>query len=129
MKTNRTLENPIYFGAEPPILALANTLRKGMTEAEVILWSRIRRRQLLGCKFRRQHPVHQFIADFYCHQKKLVIEVDGGYHEDPTQAERDEQRTYELEKLGIRVLRFRNEEIEKELDKVVEKIKEQLANF
>jgi leucyl-tRNA synthetase len=127
MKISRTLENPIYFGTEIPIIDRANAMRKEMTDAEQALWSKIRKRQLLGCKFRRQHPINQFIADFYCHEKKLVIEVDGGYHNEPTQAEHDQQRTIELEKMGIRVLRFSNEEIKDDIEAVIEKIREYLA--
>lgn len=123
MKTNKRLDNPIYFGTEIHIIDRANALRKEMTEAEQTLWSRIRKRQIKGLKFRRQHPINQFVADFYCHEKKLVIEVDGGCHDGETQSERDEQRTFELKKLGIKVLRFRNEEVTDDMDGVIEKIK------
>ena len=126
MKIARTIENSIYFGTEIPIIDRANAMRKEMTEAEQTLWSVIRKRQLLGFKFRRQHPISQFIADFYCHEKKLVVEVDGGYHNEPTQAEHDQQRTYELEKIGIRVLRFSNEEIKDDMEAVIEKIRKYL---
>lgn len=127
MKINRTLENSIYFGTEIPIIDRANALRKEMTEAEQALWSKIRKRQILGYKFRRQHPINQFIADFYCHEKRLVLEVDGGYHSEAFQAEHDEQRTYELEKLGIKVVRFGNEEIMMDMEGVIEKIREFLS--
>lgn len=127
MKINRTLENSIYFGTEIPIIDRANALRKEMTEAEQALWSKIRKRQILGYKFRRQHPIHQFIADFYCHEKRLVLEVDGGYHSETSKAEHDEQRTYELEKLGIKVVRFGNEEIMMDMEGVIEKIREFLS--
>jgi len=126
-KSNRLLENPIYFGTELPIIDRANALRKQMTEAEELLWSKIRRRQINGFKFRRQHPINQFVADFYCHDKKLIIEVDGGYHNEPTQREHDQQRTYELEKLGITVLRFSNEEVENEMEKVIGRVGEWLG--
>ena len=129
MKTNKTLDNPIYYGTEIPIVRRANILRKEMTDAESILWSKIRRRQLQGCRFRRQHPINQFIADFYCHEKKLVIEVDGGYHNEPTQNEHDQQRTYELEKLGLHVLRFSNDEVKKNLNVVIGKIIESLSSL
>jgi very-short-patch-repair endonuclease len=128
MKISRTLENSIYFGTEIPIIDRANALRKEMTDAEQALWSKIRKRQLLGYKFRRQHPIKQFIADFYCHERKLVIEVDGGYHNEPTQAEHDQQRTYELEKMGIQVLRFKNEEIMIDMEGVIEKIRKLLTS-
>jgi very-short-patch-repair endonuclease len=126
-KINRQLENPIYFETEIPIIDRANALRKEMTEAEELLWEKIRRRQVNGFKFRRQHAISQFIADFYCHEKRLIIEVDGGYHNQPCQAERDLQRTFELEKLGIKVLRFTNEQVENDIDKVIMEIRKCLA--
>ena len=103
MKLNKTLENPIYFGAKPKILGHAKELRKDMTDAEKQLWQKLRKRQLQGFKFRRQHPLLQFVADFYCHEAKLVIEVDGGYHQTEEQKELDEGRTHELEQAGIKV--------------------------
>ena len=126
MKINKQLENPIYCGTTVPTVAMANALRKEMTEEETILWSKIRKRQLHGFKFRRQHPINQFIADFYCHDKKLVIEVDGGYHNEQTQSERDVQRTFELEKLGIKVLRFNNDEVKNEIERVINLIEQAL---
>jgi very-short-patch-repair endonuclease len=122
--TNSTLENSIYFGTEIPILERANALRKEMTDAEQLLWTKIRKRQILGFKFRRQHAIKQFVADFYCHEKRLVIEVDGGYHNDPLQMENDQQRTFELEKLELNVLRFSNDEVNNKITEVIRKIRE-----
>jgi len=80
-----------------------------------------------GLKFRRQHPVHIFILDFYCHERKLAIEVDGGVHKAIEQSERDENRTYELEHIGISVLRFTNEEVEKHINEVLKRIEEAVS--
>lgn len=68
----------MFYGAPPYIFEKARKLRETMTPAEQILWKYLKKRQLKGCKFRRQHPLSEFIADFYCHSLKLVIEVDGG---------------------------------------------------
>ena len=78
----------------------------------------------MGLKFRRQHPIGRFIADFYCHEKKLVIEVDGSVHNSEEQREYDAGRTYELNENEIQVIRFTNNEVEKELQKVINKLKD-----
>jgi len=70
----------MFYGASPLIFERAKELRKRMTETENILWNALRRKNRKGYKFRRQHPMSTYIADFYCHQLKLVIEIDGGYH-------------------------------------------------
>ena len=70
-----------------------------MTNAEKVLWDRLRRKQIEGIRFRRQHPINRFIVDFYCHQANLVIEIDGQVYEEADQLERDGNRTYELENL------------------------------
>ena len=82
-----------------------------MTYAEKVLWQQLRNRKLNNLKFRRQHPVSIFILDFYCHEKRIAIEVDGEIHTSPDQKEWDENRTFELNELGIKVLRFTNEEV------------------
>ena len=112
----------LFYNAPPHIMAFAKELRKNMTPAEKALWDKIRNRKVANCKFRRQHPIDIFIADFYCHEKKLVIEIDGEIHN--AQKEHDINRTAEMENYGIRVIRFTNDEIENELEKVVEKIEE-----
>ncbi len=86
-------------------------LRQRQTEAEEKLWHLIRNRKLNGLKFRRQHPLEKYIADFYCHEKRLVIELDGGIHRSQMQQEIDDERTSVLNRLGITVLRFKNEEV------------------
>jgi very-short-patch-repair endonuclease len=95
-------------------------LREAMTPAEQVLWEVLRARQLNGLKFRRQHPVGQFILDFYCPLYKLVVELDGGIHE--TQCEQDAARTEHLEAHGYHVIRFCNEEVLDNLPSVLERI-------
>jgi len=117
----------LTYGASARIFARAHELRHTMTGAEKILWKEIRNRKLDGYKFRRQHPTGQFIADFYCHEAKLIIEVDGGIHTQPEVKERDENRTHILQKLGLKVLRFNNEDIHLNITNVLIEITKHLA--
>ena len=102
------------------------SLRKDQTEAEKVLWRALKDRKLLGKKFLRQHPIvfdwrgreRFLIADFYCHEAKLVIEVDGGIHEQ--QKDYDEAREYVLKSLGMKIIRFKNKEI-------IDQLKESLS--
>lgn len=101
--------------------------RKEATQSEKILWNYLRNRKL-GEKFRRQHAVGNYIPDFVCLEKRLIIEVDGGYHNKPDQIELDENRTLELEqKYLFKVIRFTNEEVLKDINSVLEKIKAVLS--
>jgi very-short-patch-repair endonuclease len=113
----------LTWTAKPDIFSKAKELRKSMTIAEEILWKHLRNNKLEGLKFRRQHPLDIFIADFYCHQKKLVIELDGGIHDILEQKEYDQGRTFELEEKGFKILRFRNEEVINNLEDVLSRIK------
>ncbi|MCT4590161.1 MAG: endonuclease domain-containing protein [Carboxylicivirga sp.] len=113
----------LFYGASAEIRQRAKLLRKNVTETEKKLWNKLRNRQLSGLKFRRQHPINIFIADFYCHEKKIVIEVDGDIHK--YQKEYDEGRTAELNDLGIKVLRFTNDEVCSNIRKVCDKINEE----
>jgi very-short-patch-repair endonuclease len=112
-----------FFGAPPQIFKRAGELRRNQTNAEKLLWEELKEKKINDLRFRRQHPVACFIVDFYCHQKKLVIELDGGIHLNKEVKEKDEQRTIELEKLELKVIRFRNEEVEKNIVDVVDRIK------
>ena len=124
----KTNEKALYYGAFPDTFRLSRSLRKKMTNAEKILWKELRDRSLSRYKFRRQHPVREFIVDFYCHEKKLVIEVDGAIHQKADISIRDLNRTAELERMGIKVIRFTNEEVVNNLDEVKEKIKNTLTS-
>jgi very-short-patch-repair endonuclease len=100
----------------------ARELRRRETVAEAILWTALRGRQVAGLKFRRQRPAGPFVLDFYCPDHRLVVEVDGGIHDE--QREQDAARTAILEQYGYRVLRFRNEEIESDFAAVLARITE-----
>ena len=106
----------------------AKEMRENMTEAETVLWEALKSKHI-GDKFRRQHIIGNFIADFVCLSKRLVIEVDGGYHTDDTQQGLDEGRAEELKQLGFEVIRFTNEEVLNNLDKVVHQITEKLSSL
>ena len=97
-------------------------MRKQATEAEDFLWEQLRNRQLDGYKFRRQHTVENFIVDFICLEKYLIIEVDGGVHGEAEQAEYDAGRTQELEALGYKVIRFQNEQVLTQTSEVLQEI-------
>lgn len=114
----------MFYNAKPPIFEKAKALRNNMTKAELLLWERLRNNQVLGLRFRAQHPIDVFIADFYCHPLKLVIEIDGGVHADEEQSVYDEGRTAELNNMDIEVIRFSNVEVVNNIDFVVEKIRE-----
>ena len=116
----------IFFGARPELFKRARELGKYLTPAERILWNHLRNRQFKGLKFRRQHPLKHFIADFYCHEAGLVVEVDGGIHESKDQKEYDKDRTVDLNRLGIKVIRFTNREVESNITTVLKRIEEVL---
>jgi very-short-patch-repair endonuclease len=101
----------------------ARDLRKKMTEAERMLWQRIRNRQVGNLKFRRQQVIEGFIADFYCEELKLVIEVDGGIHNNKEQAETDKHRDEVFKIRGIRVMRVSNDTVLSNMPEVLKRIK------
>lgn len=105
---------------DPKILKYAREMRREPTEPERRLWQKLRRKHLDGFKFRRQHPIGPFIIDFYCHQARLVIEVDGDSH--AFQEEYDAARTAWLEAQGLQVVRLDNQTVMKNLDGVLELI-------
>ena len=106
----------------PRVLGLARHLRRGSTDAENLMWRLVRDRQLDGHKFRRQHPVGKYIADFYCHDARLTIELDGGGHADTKQAAHDHEREQAFTTAGIRILRFWNHDVLKRTEAVLQEI-------
>ena len=100
-------------------------LRKNQTPQEEKLWWYLRDKRL-GCKFRRQHSVGGYILDFICKEKKLIVEIDGGIHLQKENKEYDDVRDKYFRELDYKILRFTNNEIENEIEKVVEKIKSYL---
>jgi very-short-patch-repair endonuclease len=105
---------------DPALLQRAREMRREPTEPERRLWQKVRRKQLDGYKFRRQHPIGRFILDFYCHEARLVVELDGESH--AFQEEYDAARTEWLEAQGLRVLRFPNQVVMKNMEGVLETI-------
>jgi very-short-patch-repair endonuclease len=99
--------------------------RNNSTEAERALWQYLKG-GVMGVHFRRQHVLLDYIPDFICLSKRLVIEIDGGYHLESEQAERDMARTDELNRMGYKVLRFTNEEVLGDIDRVLETIAEEI---
>jgi len=118
-----SVEYPMYFVAKPSIFKLAKELRKSETEAEKRLWRMISKNQILGLKFRRQHPINNFIADFYCVKLKMAIEIDGNIHDIIEYHNHDQGRSDVLNEFGITVIRFTNEQITEEIDSTVNEIK------
>ncbi len=119
------LANPMLYGL---LKEFAAKNKKNQTEAETIIWQHVSNKQLAGFKFRRQHIIDQYIADFICLEKLLIIEIDGKYHQLPEMISSDKERTAELNKLGFTVIRFTNEEVLANIDGVIEKIKNNIQN-
>jgi very-short-patch-repair endonuclease len=123
---NELREDGLKFAE--PIISYARQLRKNQTKAEKYLWSILRGRKFHGYKFRRQHPISKlFILDFYCFEKKLAIELDGAQHQEELQKQLDEERTKYLDLLGIRVIRFSNEEVLLSTSNVLKRILSELS--
>lgn len=112
----------MFYGATQEIFDRAKQLRNNMTDAEAIIWEYLSNNQL-GLRFRRQHPVSRYIADFYCHSKKLIIEIDGSVHNSMEQQGLDKEREINLQELGLHIIRFSNNEVVGNPDEVIAKIK------
>jgi very-short-patch-repair endonuclease len=117
---------PMHQGARPSVFENAKCNRGQNTPAEAALWEAIRLKKLDGFRFRNQHALGSFIVDFYCHEAKLAIEVDGEYHAEPNQKEYDEDRTMRIEASGVKIIRFTNHEVLTNLVEVLGKIREYL---
>ena len=106
------------------VIKLAQEMRRNMTPCEKILWDRIKEKKLNGCRFRRQHPVCRYILDFYCHEKRLAVEVDGDTHKE--RKDYDEYRDQFLENAGIKTIRITNEDVLNNIDLVIKRIADSL---
>jgi type I restriction enzyme M protein len=106
----------------PELLAFARELRQRHTDAERRIWAILRGRRFLGLKFRRQHPLAPYVLDFYCHEKKLAIELDGGQHNTTAGRAKDERRTRAINQQGIRVIRFWDHDVLQDTEAVLEAI-------
>ena len=113
----------MFYNAKPHIFEKAKLLRKHMTKAEKLVWEELKNNKL-GVKFRAQHPVDIFIADFYCHSKKLILEIDGEIHK--SQLEYDVSRTNQLNLYGITVIRYTNNDVYSKLNEIIEQIKNKI---
>jgi very-short-patch-repair endonuclease len=129
-KKNKQMANKLsmHAGAKPELFRFAEKLRLEMTEAEIKLWSFLAENPA-GLKFRRQHPFHTYIFDFYCHKAKLAIEIDGGYHQIPKQKILDKERKATMAAMGISELRFTNEEVMQDFGFVTVAILNQCNNI
>jgi cyclase len=118
----------MFYGASSILFEFAKNNRENPTEAESFLWNYLSGKKQIKFRFRRQHPIKYFIADFYCHKAKLIIEVDGGYHNIPEQYQYDRTRDYELEELGIKILHFTNTQIFNDIESVLGIINKELTS-
>jgi very-short-patch-repair endonuclease len=125
---SRVIERNMFFGASRNTFEKAHELRNNMTDAEKVIWKELKNRRVFKTKFRRQHPIDIFIVDFYCHEFKLAIEIDGEIHLDKEIAEYDDGRTHDLEELGIKILRFTNNQVFNDINYVLKEISDTL-NF
>ena len=121
------MHDSIHKGAYPKLFNLARENRKAPTEAEKVMWHHLRNRKLAGFKFRRQHPLYDFIVDFYCHDGKLIVEIDGDVHLNSNEKEYDEDRTGILNEFGLSVLRLTNDEVIQIVDGVLKRIRDFLS--
>ena len=114
----------MFYSAKPHIFEKAKALRNNMTSSELKLWEHLKGKKMVGLRFRPQHPIDIFIADFYCHPIKLVIEIDGGIHQTIEQKEYDIERTAELNNWGIEVVRYTNNCVENNIEQVIKEIEQ-----
>jgi len=121
-------KNGMFNEANPFVFELAKGLRKNMTAAEMILWGYLKA-GITGLKFRRQHPLGIYVADFYCHQIKLIIEVDGSIHNKQKIKEYDLERQDNLMSDGYTVIRFSNQQILNDIQFVLSTITSQTQNL
>jgi cyclase len=119
------MKENMFYGAGPLIFDFAKKLRNNVTNEEMILWG-ILKEKFPNLKFRRQHPISNYIVDLYCHSEKLIIEIDGGIHNLQVVKSNDETRQKGLEELGLKVIRFTNEEVKNKMDFVVQEIEKNI---
>lgn len=115
-------DESMFYGAPPGMFLRAKRLRENMTEAEKVLWEKLRMKRFHNLKFRRQHPIGLYIVDFYCHSAKLIIEADGEYHLSTEQRKPDKERAENLNNLGLKLIRFTNKEILNNISRVMKNL-------
>lgn len=125
----KTANKDMFYGAKPQLFIRAREMRKNPTEAEKKLWNKLQKFRKKGFIFRRQHPIDIFIADFYCHKLKIIIEVDGEIHEKEDAKDYDDGRSAELENYGMKILRFKNSEVLTNLENVLLVINDSISKI
>jgi very-short-patch-repair endonuclease len=125
--SKRVIERNMFYGASKNIFFRAIELRNNMTLAEKLLWDELKRKEIFNARFKRQHPIDIFVVDFYCHKHKLVIEVDGKIHLKEEVQEYDDGRSHDIEKLGIKILRFTNKEVIENMEMVKQRILQEIS--
>ena len=120
------MKENMFYGASNLIFQNAKQLRNNITDTEMILWGRLKQ-HFPDNKFRRQHPISLYIADFYCHSLKLIIEIDGSVHNVPEVKMKDIERQQQLEMLGLCLIRFSVNDILLDLDEVLKTIQKQIT--
>ena len=118
----KKIKHDMLHGAGGHFFEVARNLRAQETAAEKFLWTRLRNKQL-GVKFRRQHPLYDYVVDFYCHSHDVVIEVDGPVHDKDNAKFDDSVRSKAFEEFNIKVMRFTNDEVLFDIEEVIRKIK------
>ncbi len=118
----------MHYSASKTIFQYAEVLRKNMTKAEEIVWERLCKNKL-GVRIRRQHPIYKYIADYYCHELKLVIEIDGEIHLSKENKESDISRDITLNEFGIQIIRFTNDQVINNLDHIIDEIKKKIEEL
>ena len=112
------MKKEMFYQADPQIFSNARELRKRLTQAEQTFWLRLKE-SFPEYKFRRQHPISIYIADFYCHKLKLIIEIDGSIHDSNDAKVADKKRQMDLENLKLTVIRFTNNQVKNEIENVI----------
>ncbi len=118
----------MFYGADRFLFGRAKELRNKLTNAEQLFWQLLKK-EFPNYKFRRQHPITIYIADFYCHKLKLVIEIDGSIHNIPEVKSDDVKRQRDLENLGLFVIRFTNEQVKYHIEEVIDHITRTIGNL
>ena len=111
-----------FLPYNPRLKQIARQLRQNMTRSEILLWQCLKNKQMHGSDFDRQRPIDEYVVDFYCKQLGLAIEIDGASHDGDEAQEQDRYRQARLEAIGVRFLRFRDEDVRYQLDDVLRAI-------